>query len=330
MSAHCIMLCLGLLVSSDANPAFAAPVKESNPRLASFAPSNTELIYAIGGADKLIGVCSYCDYPSSVKQKKIVGNFISANLERLAGLKPDKIVLVSGQETLAGLLAHNGYKVTVFRNDHLADISKNLRGLALLTGNTTRGEQAASTFDKCIADLKTITGAAKKRSVFHCVWPQPLLTIGSASYLTEAITVCGGESISNKLEAGYPHYSLEKLVLANPDLIVMPFECKDHGFLKQHPWSTLQAVKNDQVYFLPEPTQDGLSRPTLRMINGLHWLAKRIHPELAPQLDAWFARSQSSLIAYQGSSSPARAADNNHRASTFPARAADNKHRASR
>jgi iron complex transport system substrate-binding protein len=269
------------------------------PQLVSFAPSNTELLYSIGAGDKLVGVCSYCDYPGLVKKKTVVGNFIAANLERLAGVKPDKIVCVSGQEGLAGQLTHNGYKVLLLRNDHLSDISKNLKDLAALSNSTARGDQAAAKFTTCIAELKELTSkATTKPSVFYCVWPQPLLTLGKASYLTEAITVCGGDSISKNLTAGYPHFSMEKLVLANPDVIVMPYECKDHSFLEKHPWSSLRAVKNSHVYFLPDPPHDGLARPTMRLTNGLYWLAKRIHPELSAQLDSWSTRTQSALASF--------------------------------
>jgi iron complex transport system substrate-binding protein len=277
----------------------ARPKQAASPQLASFAPSNTELLYSIGAGDKLVGVCSYCDYPEFVKKKTIVGNFIAANLERLASVKPDKVVCVSGQEGLAGQLTHNGYKVLILKNDHLSDISKNLKDLAALSNSTARGDEAAAKFTSCVAELKDLTSKARtKPAVFYCVWPQPLLTLGKASYLTEAITVCGGDSISKNLAAGYPHYSMEKLVLANPDVIVMPFECKDHSFLEKHPWSSLKAVKSNHVYFLPDPPHDGLARPTMRLTNGLYWLAKKIHPELSTQLDSWASHTQTTLASF--------------------------------
>ncbi|CAN5732318.1 hypothetical protein BH10CYA1_BH10CYA1_50810 [soil metagenome] len=301
--------CLSVLTALAGHCAYGSESKQSSTRLVSFAPSNTELLYAMGAGGKLIGVCSYCDYPSSAKNKTIVGNFIAANLERLAGLKPDKIVCVSGQEALAGQLTHNGYNVSIFKNDHLSDISKNLKELAALANNPGRGDQAAAKFDQCVAELKNLTSKAKtKPAVFYCVWPQPLLTLGKASYLTEVITVCGGDSVSKNLQAGYPHFSLEKLVLSNPDVIVMPFECKDHEFLKKHPWSALKAVKANRVFFLPDPPHDGLARPTIRLTNGLYWLTKRIHPELSTELDSWSARTQSALASFTAATADATSA----------------------
>lgn len=293
-AAHYITAFLSLCTALTAQ---SASGKEQ--RVVSFAPSNTELLYAIGADDKLIGVCSYCDYPLAAKSKTIVGNFIAANLERMAGLKPDKVVCVSGQEALAGQLTHHGYKVSILRNDHLSDISRNMKELATIADSKGRGDEAATKFDHCIAELREITQKASiKPAVFYCVWPQPLLTLGKASYLTEAITACGGESISQNLDGGYPHFSLEKLVLANPAVIIMPFECKDREFLKKHPWSSLRAVKANNVYFLPKPQDDGLARPTIRMTKGLYWLAKRIHPELSTNLDSWSVRSRAALAPF--------------------------------
>ena len=246
----------------------------------------------------MIGVCSYCDFPTDVKQKSIVGNFVSANLERMARLKPDRVVVVSGQEGLAGMLSHSGYHVETLKNRRLGDIPENLRTLAELTGTTASGERLAQSFSRSMDDLhKIIAKAGSHTSVFYCVWPAPLLTIGKGSYLTDVITACGGTSISANLSADYPHFSIEKLMLANPDVIVMPFEVKDRSFLKKHPWVTLKAVKTDRVFFLPEPKEDGLARPTLRLTKGILWLAGKLHPELMMELKTWYSNSQTSFAA---------------------------------
>ena len=265
-------------------------------RIVSFAPSNTELIYATGGGSKIVGVCSYCDYPIDVKHKTIVGNFVSANLERIARIKPDKVLLVNGQEGLAGMLEHSGYQVQIVKNRHLSDISANVRVLSSLTGNTASGERVAQSFDNCLQELSKIIGKSPSPAkVFYCVWPAPLLTIGKGSYLTDVITACGGTSISSSLSADYPHFSIERLMLANPDVIVMPYEVKDHSFLNKHPWVTLKAVKNNRVYFLPEPKEDGLARPTLRLTKGLLWLSEKIQPQLSGELQNWYGRAEKAL-----------------------------------
>jgi vitamin B12 transport system substrate-binding protein len=142
---------------------------------------------------------------------------------------------------------------------------------------------------------KIVARAPAGSTVFYCVWPAPLLTIGKGSYLTDVITACGGTSISATLSADYPHFSIEKLMLANPDVVVMPYEVKDRSFLKKHPWVTLKAVKTDHVFFLPEPKEDGLARPTLRLTKGIFWLAPKLHPELTKELHDWYVASNASF-----------------------------------
>ena len=165
-----------------------SPVASAN-RIISFAPSNTELLFSVGGGDRLFGVCTYCDYPPQVKTREKVGTFVSANLERLARLKPDTIVLVSGQEGLASQLKHNGFKVQVLANNHLKDIGANLRVLGQMTGRDMQANAAAAAFDNSLGRLQAVLAAAHAHpKVFYCVWPQPLLTVGNSSFLNDVIT----------------------------------------------------------------------------------------------------------------------------------------------
>ncbi|HEY9715383.1 MAG TPA: helical backbone metal receptor [Chroococcales cyanobacterium] len=274
--------------------------------IVSFAPSNTELIYSLGAADRLVGVCSYCDYPNQVNSVDRVGSFVSANLERMARIKPSTVLLVSGQEQLAGLLAHNGYHAVTLKNSTLEDIASNLRLIGQVTGHRASGDAIAAQFDRSLKELdQVVSKASAKPTVFCCVWPDPLLTIGKTSYLTDAITACGGNSISANLAQGYPHYSMERLILSNPDVIILPYESRQKTFLKKHPWSTLKAVKEKRVYFLPDARHDALARPTLRITSGLHWLATRLHPELTAALDDWYAHNQNlAMQAGQGGRRP--------------------------
>ena len=267
-------------------------------RIVSLAPSNTELIYNLGAEDKLIAVSKYCDYPLQAKTKPIVGNFVSINMERMASLKPQMIVFVSGQEALADMAKQKGYKTLVLPNDHLNQIAGNLRTLGVLTGKTAQAEEMATSLDNSLKALSQILSAAKsKPRVLFCVWPEPLLTVGGKSFLNEVITACGGTNITATIPVAYPHYNLEKLIFANADIIIMPYESKDSHIETKAPWSSLRAVKEGKLYYLPSREKDCLSRPTLRITNGLYWLAVKIHPELSSKLKTWLDQySQTSQL----------------------------------
>jgi iron complex transport system substrate-binding protein len=258
-------------------------------RVVSLAPSNTELLYSIDAGDCLVGVSTHCDYPPEAKKHEKVGSFTFVNLERLAQLKPDAVLLVSGQEQLAGSIRRHNFNAVVLNNDSLSQIPVNLRTLGNLTDRSSTAAEAADSLSRCLSQLASITASlAWKPTVFYCVWPQPLLSVGGKSFLNEVITATGGKNIAENMRSAYPQFSIERLVLANPDVIVLPHEARGQKFLSRPPWTYLSAVANHHVFFLPEPAKDNLARPTPRIVDGLYWLATRLHPELRGRLTTWY------------------------------------------
>jgi iron complex transport system substrate-binding protein len=264
-----------------------APISSKLTHFVSMAPSNTELIYAIGAQDQLIGVCNQCDFPPGVKSKTIFGDFTHANLEKLATIQPDGVLLVDGQEAMQSTIEKQSAfrpRVVMVHNVAIRDIASNLRSLGLLTGRYKQAFDLADQFDEGWRTVERVTRrTSSKPKVFFCVWPEPLMTIGNSSYLNDAITVCGGTNIAANLDGAYPRFSVEKLIVEDPDVIIMPAEA-DHSLATKPPWSKLKAVKNQHLYFLPPRKDDRLSRPTVRVLEGLFWLAERIHPEFKEQL----------------------------------------------
>jgi ABC-type Fe3+-hydroxamate transport system substrate-binding protein len=155
-----------------------------------------------------------------------------------------------------------------------------------MTGHSKKAVQLSDEFDDAWRSLERITHQPPTETwpkVFFCVWPEPLVTIGNSSYLNVAITICGGKNISGDMTGSYPRFNVEKLIVEQPDVIIMPDEA-DHNLANKAPWSSLKAVKNHHLYFLPPRQSDRLSRPTLRTLEGLYWLAERLHPEFKQQL----------------------------------------------
>lgn len=287
-----ILLLAGQTIAPANNiTTFAKKGAHEENRVISLAPSNTELIYAIHAQDSLVGVSTYCTYPPQAKMLEKVGTFNSVNFERLARLKPNTILLVSGQELLASRLRHKGFTVQVLDNSHLSSIANNIRILGNKTGHAIEAEQIAKTFEEALEKLKSlIDGARSKPRVFYCVWLSPLLTVGGSGFLNDVITTCGGTNIASDLKPAYPHFSLERLVVSQPEVIILPWQPSGYSILSKQPWKSLRAVSTKRTYFLPEA--DNLSRPTLTILKGLHWLSYQLHPELAPQLFDWLNRTE--------------------------------------
>ena len=286
-------LALTLLCNANACTE-AAPANKTHAsiRLVSFAPSCTELIESLQAGDCLVGACKFCELPEG-KNIQRVGDFNNANIERLTQLKPDAILTVKGQEALTHGLTKNGFKVITFSNGSMSDISHNLIEIGGLTGHADSAQLLKRTFEDSVTELKKICSGQDKPKVFMCVWPQPLLTAGSTSFLNEAITICGGKNIADSLPTPYPPFSQERLVIENPEILIMPAEAQTATYLKRAPWSGLRASKEHKIYFLDKGISDRLNRPSIDVIDGLYWLASKLHPEMIRELDSWRAKTHS-------------------------------------
>jgi ABC-type Fe3+-hydroxamate transport system substrate-binding protein len=267
----------------------AEKVTKRSNSYASLAPSNTELIYALQAGDKLQAVCDQCDYPPAAKQKAQIGTFASVDLEQLAQIKPDVVFLVDGQEAVADKIARQESlhcRPVVLHNKDTNDISRNLNTIAAYTGHEDAAEPLSNQLLSEIQSIRKATAVKPATKVFFCVWPEPLVTVGRNSYLNDAITVCGGSNIAADIFQAYPQYNAEQLLAAQPEVIILPHEALGRFSMnmKKSPWTSLKAVANRRVYYLPARDCDRLSRPTLRIVSGLYWLAERLHPELAGQL----------------------------------------------
>jgi iron complex transport system substrate-binding protein len=248
-------------------------------RLISLAPSNTEIIYALKGQDQLVAVSDFCDNPPQAASLPKAGTFVSTNLERIASFKPDLILLVSGQEALAEKLKAKKFKVMIVDNNHLANIPRNFVELGRLTGHQQEGQAMARDFTTRLAKIRarSISQNVSKPTVFYCVWTQPLMTVGKNSFLDEAITTCGGINIAGEIDAPYPQYSVEKLISKDPQVLILPFEAQQSLLISRTPWKKLSAAQTKRVYYLPRAKDDNLSRPTMRLLDGLIWLSDAIH-----------------------------------------------------
>lgn len=266
---------------------------QPRPSVVSLAPSNTELLLDIGARNSLAGVCTNCpqvlpNADQALKGVPIAGTFVSANLERMMRLKPDFVLVVNGQEAIAHTLSARGFKVKSLSNNTLADIPNNLRQIGKICRKEKRGAEVALAFENAISQLTAIVKSAKTRpKVFYCTWAQPLLTVGQNSFLNDVITTCGGTNIAANIRQPYPHFSAERLIMADPDVIVLPYDAKEQQLFKRFPWNKLRAVKENRLFYSPDPKDDMLSRPSFRVLDGLYWLTLKIHPELKTKLDEW-------------------------------------------
>lgn len=246
-------------------------------RIISLAPSNTELLFALGAGERLVGVTRYCNYPPAAERVARVGD-VSLNFEEIVGLRPDLIIAVgSMQGDSIDRLEKLGCKVIVLEARRVADVPRHLRLLGRAMGLAAQAETQARSFENRIA---VVTARVKRSSaqprVFVEIWNQPLISVGPGTYLNELIEMAGGASISSDCSTQWPHFSEEMVIQRNPEVVILT--CFNRAeVMKRESWKGLSAMKTGRVY---EVNPDIYVRPTPRLADGLEQLARWLHPEI--------------------------------------------------
>ena len=254
----------------------AVTLKSEPKRIVSIVPSVTEMVYAVGLGDRLVGVTQWCTYPEEAKKLPKVGD-VNINIEAVLALKPDLVVAdVSMSSATIEKLRELGVPLLAV---NARNISEMLDALVLLGTAGGKGNEArllAATLNDRVEKVKKSVASAKaKPSVFVEIWNEPLMTAGSDTYVHELITLAGGRNIAGKT-TGWPMFSAEAVIAENPDLILLTNFNRDEA-MGRKAWASLSAVKAGNVV---EFNPDLIVRACPRLIDGLEMLAKLLHPEL--------------------------------------------------
>jgi iron complex transport system substrate-binding protein len=256
--------------------------------IVSLAPSNTEILFALGASDLLIGRDEFSDYPAAALDIPSVGSLYPAvNTEAILDLEPD-LVLAAGITSPDDVQKLAELGLTVFTTRvpvTLDDVYADIRDVGTLTSRSPEAEAMVTDMQARVAAVQTATAkVAERPSVFYEVDatdPASPWTAGPGTFHDQLISLAGGENVGNLSTEQYFQISLEQLVAADPDIIVLG----SYTYGGQTPeivaardgWGSLSAVKNDKVFTFDDNL---LSRPGPRIVDGLEALATLIHPEL--------------------------------------------------
>ena len=249
---------------TPAGPA-AAPDDVRYERIVSLAPNLTELVFAAGAGDRLVGVSAYSDYPPAAGQLPVVGDAFTIDRERLALIAPDALfVWKSGTpaHTVDELRAA-GFTVEVLKTQGLADIAATLRRIGHLTGKV---ETAARTADDFLAAIEALERKYADRpaiTVFYQVSKRPLFTINGRHFVGELITLCGGRNVFADLEELAPTIDVEAVVARNPEVMLASTDGGAEAFDEWSRWPALAANRYGNHFRIPA---DEIGRATPRLI----------------------------------------------------------------
>lgn len=265
-------------VRDDLGRTVKVPVKIE--RAISLAPSLTEMIFAVGAGDRLVGVTTYCNYPAETAALEKVGDTQTPNIEKIISLQPQVIFIstASQLESFMNTLEEQGIAVYVTNPRTLDEVFENLNKLGDLFG---RSDEASGLIASLAGRASLVrhqgdprqdgvqTLAKDKPRVFVQISKEPLFTIGRDSFLTEIVESAGGISTTKDIATAYPKISKETALALNPDVILLS-DSEDNpdpsDVFKNSP-----AVKNNRVFKI---NADIISRPGPRLVDALEEIAK--------------------------------------------------------
>ena len=189
-------------------------------RIVSLAPHLTEQLFAIGAGDRIVGTTDFADYPAAALRIPRVGRAHSVDLERIASLRPDLVVVWGSGFPPATIDAVRRLGVPVFVSEprSLADVAASMERLGVLTGSD--GTAAAAEFNAKIAALRARYAGRSPVRVFYQVWATPLMTLSGRHVISEAIVLCGGRNVFADLPPLVPQVSVEAVLAADPEIVI--------------------------------------------------------------------------------------------------------------
>ncbi len=247
-------------------------------RIISLSPNITEILFAMGLGDKIVGVTNFCDYPEEVKKIPKIGGMSNPSLEAVVSLKPDIVVMTTDgnpkefEERLRSLKI----RTYVFKARRLSELPLGIRELGLALDVKDKAEILAKeiegTMNKVVHSSLITHHSSLKKKVLFIIWPEPLIVAGPGTLIDDVITLLGAENIAAKAKTSYPKYSIEEIIRQSPDVI---FIGKGHTDIKKVSENLLKrialvpAVKYNAVCYM----SDSIYRLGPRVVQGIKEMA---------------------------------------------------------
>lgn len=259
-------------------------IAEVPERIVSVAPSCTEILFALGLGDKVIGVTEYCDYPEEAKEKPKIGTFTTPNLEAILSLEPDLVLATGGvQAEVLGRMEELGLTVFAVDPSTFEQTVEDIRKIGEITGAVEEAEGIARDMEEraeAVAKrVRELEAEDKKRPrVFYEIYYENnVWTAGKNSIISDLVSLAGGENIGDVEANDYYEFSVERLIAENPQvyLVGSGSMSKPGDVAKRPGWDRMEAVREGRVYVIDE---DLVYRTGPRLIQGLEAIHQALFP----------------------------------------------------
>lgn len=257
---------------------------DAPPRVVSLTPSTTEILFAIGAGDLVVGVSTACDQPPQVKDIRKVGDLADADMETLLALRPDLVVSTPLMiPELEERMRRRGMDVYIAPQDTLEDVLESIEEIGRLTGREENAQALVEDLRDRIEAVRARAEAVPREdrpTVYIEIGYGPIYTVGRNNFLHEMVTIAGGINMTGDIEQPFAQIASEVVVTRDPDVILLGYmtliEEAEKGVYGRIGWSRIKAVRNDRIIADIHP--DLMFRPGPRLIDGLEMIHERLYP----------------------------------------------------
>ena len=248
-------------------------------RIVSLTPATTEILFAMGAGDRLVGRSEYDKWPDAAHAVPNLGPGLRPNVEAILAARPDLVLLYASQDNrpAAQRLRSAGIMTAAFKVDRVEHFDRTTRILGRLVGDSARGALVADTVMRTLDSVRALTRDRRPVSVVLPAYEDPLLVIGGGSFMSQLVTIAGGRNVYDDVDQPSPAVTFEDVVRRNPDAVLVGPE---HGekLRRTTRWKALDAVRRGRVLYMDTTL---VMRPAVRLGEGAVSLMRLLHPELA-------------------------------------------------
>ena len=269
-----------------AHSPLAGAASDARPqRIVSLTPDVTEILFALGLGDNVVGVSTYCDYPPQAAAKPKIGTYWEPDMEAIVSRRPD---LIAGERSSKSdvllRLGRMGYQTASLKMDTIADMMSAIDTLAHLTGHLGQRVELDRAFTLRLAAVSDAVSNRPRPKVLWVVQAEPLRVAGRNTFVNEIIELAGGENAIGPTTMAYPPLGIEQVLGAQVDVIIQPAMAGAIPLEQQQKnadsfwqkWSAIPAVQNGSIYVVPPDT---VSRLGPRLPMGVETVARLLHPQ---------------------------------------------------
>lgn len=250
-------------------------------RVVSLVPSVTEVIFALGAEEKLVGVTTFCNYPPEAKLRPKVGDFSNPSLERIVSLKPQVVfATMPEQRPIAEKLENLGLRVFFVQPESVDGILSSIQKVGKVLAKGTVADSLVRELRDGLDCIERLTSNIKRRRVYVEIAANPLMTATDNSFVGELVALAGGINIG-KGPKPYVVINPERIVRKNPQVIILAHPVSTPEEVKKRiGWEEISAVRENRIC---EIDPDLVLRPGPRIAEGARELLEKIHPEVVGQ-----------------------------------------------